>query len=59
MQEGQLSGMITEALYEHDDEEGAIDNINSFSEEGALTNDTGIVVRMANGDKFFVTVVKQ
>ena len=45
------------------DEEGdlpfALDSVQGFNEAGVLTNDTGAVLHLANGETFYITIQKK
>jgi len=65
MEVEEMIDLIKESLYVYDDDEdegeGIIENINTYNEEGFLTGDKGIVVKLNDRQKsvFHITVQKQ
>jgi len=63
MEEKEFGNMLGDILFEENAEEyfneqEEITSITSFENEGLLTNDHGLVVRLVNGNKFYVTIQK-
>ena len=61
MEIGEMVDMIAEALYmyDHYDNDDEISSINTYDEEGLLTNDEGIVVRLKDQKSaFHITVTE-
>jgi len=65
MEVEEMIDLIKESLYVYDEDEdegeGIIENINTYNEEGFLTGDKGIVVKLNDRQKsvFHITVQKQ
>lgn len=62
MTESEFRNLLSEALYEYLDndygDDVALDRVSTFREHGLLTSDDGLVVRLADGSEFQVTVVR-
>ena len=63
MDSQEFADQIGDMLQDRDDNDALPDDervrrVQSFREAGLLTNDAGIVVKMANGDEYQITVVK-
>jgi hypothetical protein len=59
-EEENIQNDIIEALYafaEYDEPSVEIDNIATFEDAGVLTNNKGLVIRLANGREYQVTIV--
>ena len=57
----EMVDMIVEALYVYDEEDGEdiIDTTNTYEEEGLLTNDEGIVIRLKDQKSVFHITVTE
>ena len=60
MNENQFERALGEFLYFGDKEEYDIhiDNIKSFEEEGLVTKDKGLVIKLSDGSEFYLNIQK-
>lgn len=62
MKEIEFANLIIDALCEYEDnnnpDEGMFNTIATFEEAGVLTLDKGLVVKLLDGSKFFITIKK-
>jgi hypothetical protein len=60
MDSQEFADQIGDMLQDNDGlpDDERVQRVQSFREAGLLTNDAGIVVKMANGDEYQITVVK-
>lgn len=56
MDEESFADYLTSIIHDNDDE---VKGVATFEECGILTTNTGLVVRMKDGSKFQVTIVKE
>jgi hypothetical protein len=56
--EQQMQDYLKETLDWASNEDGMINTIDTFEEIGVMTNNKGLVVRMKDGSKFQLVVVK-
>ena len=48
---------LQEAIYESEDFEPVVKHISTFEEQGLLTNNKGLVVELADGSEYELTIV--
>lgn len=58
--ERRFTNLLRELLEEHEPEteSGAVATVESFAEQGVMTLNEGLVVRLGSGEEFQVTVVR-
>ena len=56
MNEIEMENMLSELL--NDDAEEEVRRVRTFEEEGLLTENRGLVLRMVDGSEFQITIVK-
>jgi hypothetical protein len=55
--EGAMAEWLTDAIYEYD-EEDRLPHVHTFTDEGLMTNNIGLIVQMPNGAEFQLTIVQ-
>lgn len=51
-----VADLIWDALETEEDQDGPIRDISSFAQAGMLTMDTGLILKLKNGQKFNLTI---
>ena len=58
MNENKMEDWLESVLLEANEDGIGVDGIGRFSEEGIITKNAGVVVRMDDGSEFQITIVK-
>jgi len=58
MNEQQMQDYLTEVLEWSSQEDGMVKSIDTFEEIGAMTNNKGLVIKMQDGSRFQLIIVK-